>query len=629
MTLLPDSLHRLRDDIQPSQHFRESAKHRLMQRITAASLVAAASTIQTGSVHTRLRKRILSLIRSRAAEHLQSIAQGVTVDASVWQRLRTSLLLRLQPVRRPLFGSMIKWSASFAAFLLILRATPLLFLSPVTAISGVQAVPHGTLSMLVGGIWQDIQAPVQLRSAVVLRTTENEATLIFGNDGVVRMAPETTLKVFDVTGMSGAPLTLELLRGRVWALGLTAPFADGITVKVGTAIVGVNAGSVDMEMRDPTAMITAYDRGATVKAEDGTETILVTGERMEVRGGEWTAPFVARKNVSSWVTENLRLDAVHRDDIARLIASQRETILPTSVLYPAKRLAEEVDVLFTLSSEMRTQKRIQQAGTRLREAVALLAQGEEEQATGPLRAYADTLVAMAGDQKDNLVKDIIRNQIAEASASLDDQHGATTAASLELLKEAVASVATVVPSDALSPRDVEGYVLVDTLAKIQHDLASAENAADAARLYADVQPYLANLLVDEQGMHPLLKREAASLLASIASLARSAPATDEKTAPLLLAIADSAASFLPEEPAETASLLITEEELLARIQEIRGRIFLFRAPQSRYNQLLVEIEALRTDPNRGRLLRRLKQALPYTMSQELVAEIQSLREITD
>ena len=598
---------------------------RLLRRIRPTPLLDAVASVSAEPVRDRVRLRVLRALRSGAADAVRRAAESLVIDAGVFGRIRRMVASRLEPVRRPLLGSSLKWSAAFVMFLVFLRSTPYLFLAPVTADAGVQLLPTGTMSMLVGGVWQEIHDPIVLRHPTLLRTDASEASILFGSRGVLRMAPSTLLRIHDVADAEREPLTATLVRGDVWALGLTAPFASGLAIDIAGRSVLVSAGSVDLSLDDNRGSVTVYDRGASVVAADRVE-LLVTGERLRFSQAldsqmmRSSIPLHARH--AAWPEENLTKDAVHREDIARVQAERSQSsagILPTSFLYPAKRFAEEVDVLFSLSGDVRAEKRIQQAGTRLKEAVALLEKGDQEAASAPLLAYSQSIVALAGSNQQNLVQDIIRNQIAEASASISDDFDASSATSLTLLKQAVEDVRGFIPDTALSSRDIEGYVLVDRLAQIQHDLRTATNTADAAVLYERVRPYLASLLDPASGAHPLLRREAESLLASIAAIAHR-----DGSDRTLVALSQDIQQYLPPEP---ESLLITEEELAQRVQEIYDRIFLFRAPQSRYNQLLVEVENLRADPNRGRLLRRLKAALPYGMSQQLNAEIQSLREI--
>lgn len=608
----PPPFQRLLPDIVPDARLRDAARRRVLAKIRPEGLMALVQSVEpASSFHLRLRQRVMRAIHSRAAQALQWAAAPVSLDASAFVRLRSAILTRLTPVHRPLLSSGLKWSAAFAAFVLLIRSTPFLLLSPVTAEAGVQLLPTGVVMMMVGGVTQEIDAPLALRSSALLRTTDTEATLVFGDRGVLRLAPHSALRLHDDGAASEHSLTATFIEGRLWALGLTAPFAHGLNIEAGDGVIAVNAGSVSIERSDTHVVVTTYDRGASVLRGQHTQ-LLVTGEQASYRAdaaalGRRTVPTSAF--AQPWVASNLERDAVHRADIARLQAARSEHILPTSLLYPAKRFAEEVDVLFSLSRDERAQKRLQQAGTRLREGVALLGQGQGEEASGPLQEYATTLVALAGDQHDNLVKDIIRTQIAEATAAIGDD-GAKTAASLELLSQAVASVGAAVPLGDVSSKDVEGYVLVDSLARIQHQLRSAAGEPEKiAALYADLRPYLADLLRDEAGVHPLLRREAESLLAGIAALATSVPpqsAASQESA-VLLALARDAQQYIPSEP---QSLLITEEELLARVQAIYDRIFLFSHPQSRLNQLMEELRQMEGDPNQSRLLRRLKAALP-------------------
>ncbi len=277
-------------------------------------------------------------------------------------------------------------------------------------------------------------------------------------------------------------------------------------------------------------------------------------------------------------------------------------ILPTSFLYPAKRIAEEVDVLFTLGSDAKAEKRVRQADTRLSEAMTLLQNGENDEAADSLTEYRDTLVALASGTGDNLVQFLVRKQIDDLSTSVTV---ATADSQLAAVQQAVLDVSAALPNADLKPRDIEGYVLVDKLTALNNSLVTSRNLTGAVVAYQEIQPYLKTLLAEDSDVHPLLQREAKSLLVSTASLM--GQLQTEQRVVAMEGVAADIAQYLPPEP---ENILLSESELNAQVQAIVDRIFALKLPRSRYNELMNAMRDLEGNPNRGTILRRLYRALP-------------------
>ncbi len=487
-------------------------------------------------------------------------------------------------------------------------------------------IPSGSdVSVYVGGIWRPVTQPEVLRGSVMVRTGDSSrATVILSDQGVVRLAERTTIRFNDLGDRaisSSVGPAATLVRGRIWALGLIPPVVDGLKFDTDRGSLSLNSGSVSIDQDETRVVVETYDHGATFQQAKQTA-FLVAGEKVTVRGSPFSIGVIpARSLAYDWVTENLGQDAAHRTEITKLQEERRERtagILPTSFLYPAKRVAEEVDYLFTLTQDGRTEKRVQQANTRLSEAITLLSQGQDQAASGSLLAYRDSLIALAGQKDDNIVKYLIREQIAQASASLTADR-ADPDASAALVRDAVEQVGAAIPDANVSPKDVEGYVLVDKLAAMKQSLSVQRDPKAAAALYAEVRPYLKTLLDPKNGVNPLLQKEAAALLVASSTLLKGLEPQGDDIA--LNALQKDMAQYLPAEPEQA---LLSEEEIDRQIKGMMDKIFVFRAPISRYNQLLQEMQKLQGNPRRGVLLRRLRQALPEGLGVYVLTEIKKL-----
>lgn len=609
----------------------ETAAHiraRLLTRIrpqTMESLVAGVTPdVRFAST---VKSRVLQKIKPSLAGELSSLAQGLRFPVPSSSR-RSMLLSGLTAAPAPLVHAGLKWTVAFVFVLLAIRALPLVLLAPETQAGlGVQMIPFGSdVSVFVGGIWRPITQPEMLRGSVMVRTgSDSRATIVLSDQGVVRLADHTTIRFNDlgdraVPSSVGAAATL--IRGRIWALGLIPPVVDGIMFDTARGTLSLNSGSVSVEQDDASrVLVETYDHGATFR--QGRQTVfLVAGEKIVARGAPLSISIIPVKSLrDAWVTENLSQDAAHRTEMTNILEERRERIagiLPTSFLYSAKRVAEEVDYFFALTQDGRTEKRIQQANTRLSEALTLLNRGDGQAASGSIVAYRDSLITLAGQKDDNIVKYLIREQIAQASASLNVDR-ADPDANAALLRDAVEQVGAVIPDAHVRSKDVEGYVLVDKLASMKQALSVRRDANAAAALYAEVRPFLQSLLDDQDGVHPLLRKEATALLASSSVLLRGIPPEGNDIA--LNALQSDISQYLPREPEQA---LLSEEEIDRQIKGMMDRIYIFRSPRSRYNQLQQEMQNLQGNPRRGVLLRRLRQALPEGLGDYVLTEIKKV-----
>ncbi len=634
---LEHSLRTLAENVTPSDIKRHAIKAHMQARIRPNILLSAVSgAVPSSSVRLSLKDKIFRAIRPELAQNLESLASKTHLAPSSLQTLRNVILSRLQPLQPvPVVHTGFKWAATFAVFLLIIRSMPLILLAPATqAEVGVQLVPNGqNVSVYAGGVWRDVTEPQIITNAVMVRTGTAGATLVLNDDGVLRLGSDTTVKLHDIGDRPQPHVdgpTATLLRGKVWAFGLLPPIVEGLIVETSNGTLTLNAGSVSLEDDGKGSVTVAvYDRGITLENNQQTS-FLVSGEKTVLKEhkafGIQNMP--TRSFADSWVTQNLSQDAVHRSDIAKLQEERRTEvagILPTSSLYLAKRFAEQVDVLFTLTHDGRTEKRIAQANTRLNEALSLIQEGQGSEASVPLAEYKDSLVALAADDNDNLVKYLIQKQIVDASASLTTASESPDA-SIQLLKDAVAHVGAAIPNADLKPRDIEGYVLVDKLMMINNILSKGEDMTLAVSEYAEISPYIEALLADEGGTHPLLKKEANSLLVSTSALLKDAENMEKNE--LFIAMKEDVAQFLP---AEQTQILVSEEALNAQVMAMMDRIFCkkcaggpFKHPASRYTELQNVFRDLVSNPDRGTLLRRLKVALPDKLGEYVKTEIQEL-----
>ncbi|MDD5026680.1 MAG: DUF5667 domain-containing protein, partial [Candidatus Peribacteraceae bacterium] len=317
----------------------------------------------------------------------------ITPSREFMQNLKYSVMPRLVPVQVvPIERRVLQWVAAFCLVLFLAQLGPQLLIAPRTvAQSEVALLPmYGEVAVSVGGLWQPVDEEIALEPGMILRTRAGEASILFRDDAVVRLDTNTTIELIDTSDRtdmhSSAEETISLVGGRVWVQGLIPSYLRSIDIKTARGFVSVFEGSVSVQQGEGVD-VSVWDRGARVTA-NGTMVYLVAGERTRLEG---TGPLMV-KNVSEdayenrWVMQNLERDAVHRRSIAQMQQERRAAragILPTSSLYPVKRLAEAMDEFLTLGEEARTQKRLDHADTRLDEAAALIQEGKVEEGKVP------------------------------------------------------------------------------------------------------------------------------------------------------------------------------------------------------------------------------------------------------
>ncbi len=613
----------------PSKEAKNRMKMRMMNRIDSPVLKGLQASIRPSrQTAASIRDRVLSRIKLPDSVRIfPSLKSHIKLSKAEMMELKSILMDRLVPVRQPLYPSILKWSAAFAVFLLLVRLMPFAFMPSVSrADSAVQLLPQsGDVSMFVGGIWVPVSEPYDITSPMLIRTGEDgSATVVLHDDGVFRLGPNTTIRLQDLSDRpTPAPdtPTVTFVRGTLWMLGLLPPTLRSIVVELPSGDeVSLNEGSVSIS-DDGNLAVAVFDKRAVV-LHNKEEAFLLDGEMVRPERSLIVFPIPRADLDSSWTKDNSTFDSVHRAGVLQHEQERREElagILPNSFFYPIKRVAEEVDVLFTVGNDARAQKRVDQADTRLNEALALLDQGDPAQASGSLLEYRESLLALTAGTGDNLVKFLVKKQLDEAAASVgtvapeDDRYA---------IKTSILEVSAAVPDADLKPEDIEGYVLVDKLGALDRALGPTGSREQAIDIYDDIKPYIGELLSDDKDVHPLLKKEATALLVNtserLEKLTTGSGATNEE----FQTIAKELKPYLPAEPAQ---VLLSEEELDARVKAMVSRIFVFRTPISRYNQLMLELRTLEKDPNRGTLLRRLYHALPPNgLAIDVQAEIKEL-----
>lgn len=628
--MLPEaSLHRLKQALSPSAGQRDRVHAMVRQRLEAPRLLqeayreATPQDPQRSALWQRVHSRIGTPVASSALSALRGL---LSPDPMRLLALRAELLARLQLAPVPTSHRAVKWVAAFALVLVVLRGSPFLFLAPhIAAESVVMVVPtKGTVLLSLQGLWQPLTEEVRAHEGIQLKTDNGEATILLHDDGTVRLAPGTTLALHDVSDRPEPALdgpTVTISAGKMWIQGLLPRHLRGLTVATPFGEVLVHAGSVSIDVREESMLVRTWDRTAILSV--GGETLnLLSGEKVVVRRELPRVQQIAASEYDeAWVVQNLQRDAVHQREVAQLQQERRAAnagILPNSPFYSVKRVAEQMDVLLTLDPETKVQKKLSLANTRLNEAAALLSVHETGAEVTLLEYKAALLDVVSGSGGDSVTQFLVRQELAEntaeLSAALPDDDG-------YLLKKTVLEASAELPGEVVDQRDVQGILLVDTLDALQDAIASGD-VARAEETYKVAEPYLSLLETDDPGIKPEVKKEALSVLSDTAQQLHET----EEDMGMQTELGNALSSFLPIE-STIAHAPMTEEQVMALIRDIQGRIFLYSQPRSRWNQLQYELKNLHGHPDEGTILRHLFHALPENgLARYVRTAIQEMRE---
>ncbi len=551
--------------------------------------------------------RVLSRIEAPAVSSVFDRLKGL-LDPSDIESAHNVLRARLAPVEvRAPYGRM-KWVAAFALVLVAVRATPVVFLAPKTvAESRVLLVPtSGDVEVSLHGLWQPVMTETALNEQVQLRTAHGEATILLHDDGTIRLADHTTVTLHDLTdrpepALDGATFTLS--DGDLWLQGFVPRSVRAVSVATAFGTVSMYDGSAALSIEDGHLTVRVFDRSVTVQQGE-TETVLIAGEKARF-GLDGVAGTIAQLSDAEyddvWVKTNLQRDAVHRREVAQMQrerSAARAGILPTSPLYTVKRVAEQVDVLFTIDPAAKIQKQIDLASTRLNEAAALIAAGGSG-AAAPLQEYKDTLLTLAsGSGGDSVTRFLLLQEVAENAADLS-----ATDPSDELyqLKKVVLQASADLP-DLVNAADVEGMILVDSLDAL-HKAITAGDTAKATEIYASVESSLP--LLQSGSLTIDVQKEAQALLAQAADQIQAGTGADAEE------LAADLQPFLPVVAPELPSIRhLTDEEVEIAASQVLSRVYKFSQPRPRLNQLVYEINQMSAHPDAARILRSLYRIVP-------------------
>jgi soluble cytochrome b562 len=629
-------LRKAQSAVHPGKATKDRVRSRMQARMAAPTFLEQAreSLVPHRTFQQKVWARISSSFSPLQPSLWDSVRDSLSPDGDVsltlWQRIQ----MRLQPsyvhvlVSRP-----IKLVAAFSILLFVVRVSPFLFLAqPTGAVASVQVVPtRGQVEMLIGGLWQQVENEITLYKPTTLRTQEGEATIILYDDAVIRMAAHSTLSLNDFSDRPAEPDTVpdvSLQNGSLWVLGLIPRHLEGLAIGTVQGRVVVHEGSTSITQNGSNADVQVWYRSASVLRR-GKQMFLVAGEKVKLQKDN--IPLITKSDIAdtdtAWATNNIAKDAVHQREIAQMQQERHAAsagILPDSGLYPAKRLAEAVDMLFTFGSEARAKKMITNANTRLNEAAALIKQGNEEEAKQPLREYKETLLAIASGSGSNatvqslLEKEVVREATADVAAALPDDPS-------YVLKQTIRDTIAALPVDK---PDTESADILDQLSAAKRH--ADEGEMQTAKVELEKLKSALPIVISGEGtpIQTDVQREVEATITSLAAAIE--PKDDAKDAEVLpedISLAErralrvSAGTVL-------APIALTDSEMDSMVRQMENRITKgVTSIQARKEQLRIELHRIEGHPDQGKILRKLYRALSDTSLAEYIkAEMHKVSE---
>ncbi len=592
----PDAPHPLEEllregqtSLDPSKRVQQRIWRNIQQHIDAPAVLTDMRTILTpdAAASQRTWGRIFGRLQPFPASLWERLRTQLFPQSSTQSVIRRQVMLRLQPVPAYSYSSHpLKWVAAFVMVALVTASSPFFFLAPHTIANAEVTVQSQQVFLLSDGLWQPVgQTEFIFSKSALLQTGKYPATIIYYDDAVIRMpAGETTIAIHDLTDRPAEPSynTMTVYKGRVWVQGLVTDNAAPITIVAGDVQIALHESSVSV---DQNGNVQVWN-GRAVLSRGGQEVTLLAGQQVRPRGNE---PLVAQKTPETeydapWVTKNLASDAVHQREIAQMQKERLAAaagILPTSPLYMMKRAAEVVDRTFTFSQEEKTKKMLTHANTRLKEAAALLADGNTD-ASAPLAEYREAILTVASGSTvaQNLAKEEIINTTADLSATLptDDAYQ---------LRVAVLDTAAALPNSPI--KNVQDVLLADKLEAVKRTVEEGKEVSPQD--LSDIAPHL----VAAEGASAELKDAAASL-----SVAQNAfdttpilPTTPKEPLARPRTVADSIAPYSgsPEDRAAAVGMLL-------------GNLETYQSKISIAGQANAELRKLRNNPDRDAIVAR-------------------------
>lgn len=539
----------------------------------------------------------------------ESLSPSIALKEAIAQKMQQGLV---QKANHWLQVNSYRWLAAFTAVVMVVTISPRFVVAPqIFADAEVRlAATEGTVWYTSNGQWQTLNADVEVKPGMQVKTEEGQATISFRDDAVVRLAPFTQLSVNDTQAIGGsAPEllpTFTVKQGNIWVQGLVPSSSRGVTFALPTGFTTVYEGSFSVQVVSEASVVSVWNKSVIVRYNSMIDRVN-SSERAHLADGELVVDAIEQKEFAhEWVTENLAKDAVHRQYIAKLQEERLKKVagtLPTSSLYPVKRFAERVDVLLTFNEEERLKKQLNQANNRLTEAVALLSDGSDmTQAEDSIREYQVAIDTILDSNEDGLSELLLKQ-------SLQDIQSHTAA--LKPTDEAYVIKETVLKAESALRGDTQNQtVVLDTLDAVQSELEAGntdllnQNWELIVKIAEQTEVSDDDVLIEAKNITRTLQ-SSPEVLGKLSEDQRTALNT---VAPIELE--QQPEPTVPVRPNAPVRPTYSISEVHNLVSQMYENIYIYTSPRGRENQLRTEMLSIKGNEEEGRLLRSLYRRLP-------------------
>lgn len=593
-------LHRLHEQCSPPP----GAQQRVLGVLRAKTAVPASLHAIHQALHpsAEAKNRVWNRVSAAMHSPAENIFGTIRAHLDTPQPALAPMLARLRPAPEDRAHPFFRWGAAVAVIAILASLTPSLLIGPSTVARATIVIRpmEGDVFVAHASTLEPLTVESEMETAVRLRTGDDGAVTVAAyDDYVVRLDHGSDVEWYDLTDRPEASIggpTLVVHSGRLWIQGLVPEHVRGVTVATPAGDIVLHEGSADIAVDGTSVTVRVFDRAARV-VHDGRTLALAAGEATTFSPAILPAGRDVRSAAyaEAWVTRNLGYDAVHRKDIAQWQQERRAAqagILPTSPLYPAKRVLERVAELTTLTEEGRVQQKLAQADARLNEAVALISEGDTEEASASLDEYRGTLLELASGCGGSIAQFLIRQQVAEdtsgfAAAAPDDD--------TYLLKQTALEAAASLPEHMVTQEAVEDSLLVDRIAAFDRTIVAGDVDA-ATGLYRDLHGVLATLETNA-AVAPIVRKQGQAVLRRYALALREGGTEDPELLQATL-------PFLPKPVVD--QLPLSAQEVSVIVGGILDRsIGVYSTERGQSNSLVQELRTLEGHPDEPRILEQL------------------------
>lgn len=402
-------------------------------------LERALKTLQKPSINSdvqeRIKGRLFSEIQKvphvaelRLASRIREVARTIIPSLYVRARIKEKVLSFAEKTSQ-------KYGFSFSYFKLSTRAIATFMITvllggtfavyisdiPVThAAKNTKLLEvHGAVEIIRNNKNIAAEDEMELEEGDVIKTGQSGIAVVrYVDDSISRLSPETEVKINklfqDENNVARTIVDIELIEGRVWnnVINLISDESSFQVKADDITAVTSDKATFDIVSEKGASKVAVYDNKVKVTIEENPiiedESLLLEGYSLETNEDKQKIEKIDSNDKVgegvAWVKVNEEKDK----EYVKTIEDEKEQemknkagLLPEDPLYTAKKINESAKLLVTIDEDAKDEIKLEIAEKRLLEAIALLANGNEEGASELLDEYKEIIADISDNLKDN------------------------------------------------------------------------------------------------------------------------------------------------------------------------------------------------------------------------------------